>query len=128
MTVFAESVRDLLTNMVNSLSSIYSTLQAGITLTITGGFDHGSNLDVDTVAERLTAKNFACKNGITVKADISNAGIVYVGKIDVTAATNPLRDGFPISAGDSVSFEVKDVNLVHVIGSMADQRVFWIAT
>lgn len=128
MPVFYESVRDLLTNMSNFLSNIRTLLQDGITLTVTGGFDHGSNLDVDTVAERLTAKNFACKNGITVKADISNAGAVYVGKIDVTAATNPLRDGFVLNAGDSVSFEVMNINQVHVIASMANQRVFWIAT
>lgn len=128
MPVFAESVRDLLTNMSNFLSSIYSSLQTGIILTFTKDYDHGSNLDVDTIAERLTAKNFVCRNGITVKADISNAGTVHVGKTDVTAATNPLRDGFPLYAGDSVSFEVKDVNLVYVIASVADQRVFWIAT
>ena len=128
MPVFSESVRDLLTSISNHLSSIRVLLRSGIILTFTKGFNHGSNLDVDITAERLTAKNFACRNGITVKADISNTGTVYVGKSDVTAGKNPLRDGFPLYAGDSVSFEVTNVNLVSAIASTNDQKVYWIAT
>jgi len=98
--------------------------QRGVTKTIA----HGSNLDVDLVAEQMVSISFACKNGACIKAGSSNTGIVYVGLAGVTAGTEPNTDGFPLSAGDSVSIEVMDVNLIYVIASAVNQKVFWIAS
>lgn len=125
---FSESARDLLTSISSSLTSIAAALQSGIVISSTKSFDHGSNLDIGITAERLTTLDFPCKNGITIKAGTGNAGVVYAGRIGVTAETNRNTDGFPLYATDSVTIEVENVNQIYVIGSQANQICFWIAS
>lgn len=95
--------------------------------TVSATFDHGSNRDVDTAAEALTATSFAATKGVTVVADRDNTGVVYVGNSDVTAGTTAATDGFPLSSGESVTLEVNNPNLIYVIGSLNNQIVYWIA-
>lgn len=90
-------------------------------------FDHGSNRDVDTTAEALTSTSFATAKGITIVADSTNTGIVYVGNSDVTAGTTAATDGFPLGAGESITLEVSNPNLLYVIGSANNQIVYWVA-
>ena len=105
------------------------TVATNITsITLTKVIDHGSNLDVDTVAERLTATNFACRNGVVVKASALNCGTVFVGLSDVTAGTAEATDGFPLAAGENVTIEVTNVNLIYVIADTNNQLVYWIAS
>ena len=90
--------------------------------------DHGSNRDVDQVAEVLTATGFSCQHGVLLKADSANAGIIYVGLSDVTAGSAAATDGFPLAAGDTLFVEVANSNLLYVIASVANQIIYWIAT
>ena len=90
-------------------------------------FDHGSNRDVDATAEALTSVTTEWENGVLIKASISNTGVVYVGNSDVTAGTTDATDGFPLSAGDSLFLEYKRADEIYVIGSAANQIVYWIA-
>lgn len=92
-----------------------------------GSFDHGSNRDVDTAAGALTATSFSATKGVTVIADSTNTGIIYVGNSDVTAGTTAATDGFPIQAGESVTLEVNNPNLLYVIASVNNQIVYWVA-
>jgi hypothetical protein len=92
------------------------------------GFDHGSNRDVDTTAEQLSTTVLVTRNlrnGITIKADASNAGIVYVGNSDVTAGNAAATDGFPLSAGNEVTIHVARLADIYVIASQANQVVYW---
>jgi hypothetical protein len=88
-------------------------------------FEHFSNLDVDTLAEQLTA--FACRFGVQVKADDDNSDSVYVGKSDVTAGTTDATDGFRLKAGQGVFLPVSNANLVYVIGGAINQKVYVLA-
>lgn len=90
-------------------------------------FAHGSNRDVDTTAEALTSTSFAAKKGVTVVADVANSGIVYVGNFGVTAGTTAATDGFPLGAGESLTIEVNNPNLIYVIASVNNQVVYWAA-
>ena len=90
--------------------------------------DHGSNRDVDAAAEVLTATSFFCQHGVLLKADSTNAGIIYVGLSDVTAGTASATDGFPLSAGDTLFVEVANPNLLYVFASTTNQVIYWIAT
>ena len=92
-----------------------------------GIFDHGSNRNVDTAIIALTSVSVTTDKGVVVKADAANAGIIYVGNSDVTAGDTEATDGFPLSAGDSVTIDVDNPNKISVIASQVDQVVYWLA-
>lgn len=92
---------------------------------LTTSFDHGSNRDIDTTAEQITTTSYPAKQGVLVKADAANGGIVYVGNSDVTAGTTAATDGMPLSAGESVLVKVDNANKIYVIGSAVDQVAYF---
>ncbi len=98
-----------------------------VTSAVSSSFDHGSNQDIDTTAEQITSTSFACKFGVTLKADITNTGIIYVGNSDVTASGTAATDGFPLSAGETLTLEVNNPNLLYAIASTTNQKIFWSA-
>ena len=98
-----------------------------VTSSVTSSLDHGSNLDIDTTAEQITSTSFACKFGVTVKADITNTGIIYIGNSDVTAGSTAATDGFPLSAGETLTLEVNNPNLLYAIASANNQKIYWVA-
>jgi len=53
----------------------------------------------------------ALVSGLVVKALSGNAGVVYVGPSGVTAAT-----GYPLAAGEAISFAVQNANSLFVLG------------
>jgi len=89
-------------------------------------FDHGSNLDVDTTAEQLTTTSIPCKVGILIRADHANTGDIYIGNSDVTAGTEGATDGMQLKAGDAVFLEISNANLIYVIGSAINQKVYFL--
>lgn len=60
----------------------------------------------------------ALANGAVVKALSTNTGTVYIGPAGVTAAT-----GYPLLAGEAISFAVGNLNQLFIIGSDATQVV-----
>lgn len=91
----------------------------------------GSNLDVDGTAEVLTSGSNEFKYGYFVRADTANSGNVHVGFAStVTAGTVDATDGWLLDSGDTVFIPVtvvNNTNLIYVIGSAANQKVFWFA-
>lgn len=98
-----------------------------VTSMVSATLDHGSNRDIDTAAEQITATSFACKFGVTLKADAANTGILYIGNSDVTAGTTAATDGFPLSPGESLTLEVTNSNIPYAIASANNQVVYWVA-
>ena len=89
--------------------------------------DHGSNLDIDTIAEQITSTSFSAKRGVILRCPLANTGTVYVGNSDVTAGTTAATDGIPIESGESLFLEVNNPNLLYAIGSANNQTIFWLA-
>lgn len=88
----------------------------------------GSNLDIDTAAEQMTASSITAVKGVVIKAAADNSGILYVGKDNtVTAGTTAATDGYPLSAGDSITLPINNANLVWLIASANNQKVFFLA-
>lgn len=117
------------TNAIGKLSA-NSGVDIGdvdVTSAVSATMDHGSNRDIDTSAEQITSTSFACKFGVTLKADITNTGIIYVGNSDVTAGTTAATDGFPLSAGETVTLEVTNANIPYAIVSVNNQIIYWVA-
>ena len=94
---------------------------------ITGTFKTGANLDVDTSAEVLTATDFDTAQGVIITADADNSGNVFIGTATVTAGAANDTSGIPIGAGESLFFSASNPNVIYVIGSAADQKVYWLA-
>lgn len=116
------------TNAIGKLSA-NSGVDIGdvdVTSSVSATLDHGSNLDIDTTAEQITTTSFSAKFGITLKADITNTGIVYIGNSDVTAGTTAATDGFPLSAGETLTLEVNNSNIPYAIASAVNQKLYWI--
>jgi hypothetical protein len=70
----------------------------------------------DVTAEKVTGVGHLCRNGVRVKADVDNAGVLYVGKADVSAS-----NGYVLKAGESEVFAVEDSDQLYVIASEAAQ-------
>lgn len=98
----------------------------GVGSAVSATIDHGSNRDIDTTAEQITSTSFASKFGITLKADITNTGIIYIGNSDVTAGTTAATDGFPLSAGETLTLEVTNANIPYAIASANNQVIYWV--
>lgn len=119
------------TNAIGKLSA-NSGVDIGdvdVTSAVSSTLDHGSNLDIDTSAEQITSTSFACKFGVTLKAAATNTGTLYIGdSSSVTAGTTGSTDGFPLEPGESVTLPVNNPNLLYAIASVANQKIFWVAT
>ena len=94
---------------------------------ISSTFDTGANLDVDTSAEVLTATDFDTSQGVIITADSDNSGTVFIGNSDVTAGAANDTSGIPITAGESIFFSASNPNVIYVIGSAVNQKVYWLA-
>jgi hypothetical protein len=91
-----------------------------------GSLDTGSNLDIDTSAEQITAgTSYPATVGVLFRADSDNSGVVYLGNSDVTAGTSASTDGLPLSAGDAVFLQISNANLVYAIGSAINQKIYF---
>jgi hypothetical protein len=56
--------------------------------------------------------------GVVIKALTANTGTVYVGGAGVTSA-----NGFPLTAGESISYAATNANLIYIVGSDTTQVV-----
>tara|TARA_Y100000310_G_scaffold6555_1_gene7351 strand:+ start:367 stop:735 length:369 start_codon:yes stop_codon:yes gene_type:complete len=119
----------LILNLLPSISSgaenPLSTISKSVG--ITGTFDTGANLDVDTSAEVLTATDFDTTQGVIITADSDNSGTVFIGNSDVDAGATDATSGIPITAGESIFFSASNPNVIYVIGSAVNQKVYWLA-
>lgn len=93
---------------------------------VTAAFDHGSNSAIGVAATQFIAASIPATLGVEVKAANSNAASVYVGNVDVTAATVDATDGMELGPGESVLVRIDDVNKLYGISTLANQRVFWL--
>ena len=121
-----------MTNILNLLPSIISGAENPLStisksVGITGTFDTGANLDVDTSAEVLTSTTFTCTQGVIITADSDNSGNVFIGNSDVTAGAANDTSGIPIGAGESLFFSCSGPQLIYVIGSAVNQKCYWLA-
>lgn len=59
---------------------------------------------------------------VTIKATAANTGIIYVGASSVSSS-----DGFPLAAGDTVSLDIANTNLIWIDSSVNGETCSWIA-
>ena len=76
---------------------------------------------------QLFSADLPVQKGVQLKADATNAGIIYVGKSNVTAASADVTDGMPLAAGEGIFIPVKDITKIYMIASQAAQEIYWMA-
>lgn len=90
-------------------------------------FESGAKSSIGVAAVQMVATSLKVKQGVLIKADINNAGTVYVGNsASVTAGAVDSTSGFPLEPNDWLELEVDDVSSVYLIASQANQKVYWI--
>jgi hypothetical protein len=88
----------------------------------------GSKNSIGSTAVQLYPASQELRVGVTVKASSVNAGRLYVSTSpNVTQNTNPATDGFELSAGESLTLSVNNINLVYLVASQSGQKAFWYA-
>jgi len=70
---------------------------------------------------QLTAQAIDDGYEVCIKALVTNTGTIYLGVTGVLTST-----GFELSAGESISLRITNLNLVYAIADAAAQKVCWI--
>jgi hypothetical protein len=81
---------------------------------------HGKQA-VTTAGVRVQLGTNTCK-AICVKALAANTGSIYVGGSTVSSA-----NGFALAAGDSISLDISNTNVIYLDSSVNGEGVTWIA-
>jgi hypothetical protein len=81
----------------------------------------GQNTDVDTTAEALASTQVVF-TGVCLKAHPSNTGVIYVGLDNTVSATT----GFPLAAGDLMSFDVGWFKVINGSTWTGDLANIWV--
>lgn len=76
---------------------------------------------VVTAGTRVQLATTTAKS-ITVKATAANTGFIYVGGSTVSSV-----NGFPLSAGDTVSIDIMNTNIIWVDSSVSGETCSWIS-
>ncbi len=134
------AVETLAGTVASSISSVVITAGSAVIgkLGANSGVDIG-DVDVTSVSVPAAVKNgkkvvatpgtqlalgttSALVIGVTVKAEASNTGIIYVGKSTVSSA-----DGYELAAGEQVFIPIDDIAAVFIDASIATDGATWIA-
>lgn len=111
------------TSMSNKLTTIDSVLDEIETANTVGSTFTNGSTTIGTSSAQMTSTSFTCNKGVTITADMSNQGTIYVGNATgVTSST-----GFPLEAGDAMFLPIANPTLVYIIADTASQKVLYIA-
>lgn len=106
-------------NSLKTIETSLETLDGKIETQAT--FSHGQATVGSASAIQLPSATAV--KGVLVKSHSGNTGTIYVGNSSgVTTST-----GFELGAGEAISLEVSNANLIWLISDTADQVVSWVA-
>lgn len=80
-----------------------------------------ARVTVPTAGSRVQLASFSCK-AVVVKALPTNTGVIYVGNATVAAS-----NGFVLSANESVSLDIDNVNHIYIDAEKNGEGVSWMA-
>ena len=84
---------------------------------------YGKKVVTSATTDETLASTQAILSGVTIKAEASNTGIIYVGAEGVAAAT-----GFELAAGEQLFLEIADLTTVWIDASVSGDGVTYVAT
>lgn len=83
---------------------------------------YNAKVTVTTAGTRVQLNASRAVQSVTIKAGLTNTGIIYVG--DSTVASS---NGLELAAGDSVSMDISNLNVLYIDASVNNQYVTYIA-
>lgn len=85
--------------------------------------------EVEGSATAVQMANLEC-GMVQLKADAANGDIIYFGGAGVTVqdGTADTTTGYPLSAGETLTLFVRNLNEIYYICASADDDFFYIAT
>ena len=92
-------------------------------ITVPPAIYHGKKTVTAAGTDETLASTQAILSGVTIKAEASNTGIMYVGTENVSSS-----DGFELAAGEQLFLEVANLTTVWLDCSVSGDGVTYIAT
>ena len=71
----------------------------------------------------MTTSSFSCNKGVTVTADMSNSGTIFVGNSTGVTSTS----GFPLEAGDAIFLPIDNPTKIYLIADASSQKALYVA-
>jgi len=105
---------------INDITGTIADKDRKIISRVSSTINYGQ-VTVGTTAVQLTSTSTPLNFGIVVKADPDNTGNVYVGDSSVSTT-----NGYLLTPGEGIAFEIDDVSKVYVVADTDNQKVYWI--
>jgi len=121
--VATESTLSSIDSKLNSINSKITACNTNSTIVArrVSPFMAYNQLTVGTSATPLVTSSIPLMFGVVVKADINNSGNVYVGDSSVSTS-----NGYCLTAGEGIAFEIYDASKVYVVADTDNQKVYWL--
>jgi len=81
--------------------------------------------DLTSTASIIVTASTALKSGVHIKAPLTNISTVFVGS---NALSTSSTSGFPLDPGESIFFEIDNLNKVYALSSTSGQKINYIAS
>lgn len=83
---------------------------------------YNNKVTVTTAATRVQLNSNRAVKSVTIKAGVTNTGIIYVGDSTVSSS-----NGLELNPGDTVSMDISNLNVLYIDASINSQYVTYIA-
>ena len=106
----------------DTTSSKNSLIDIDTAITVGSSFTNGS-ATIGTSSSQMTTSSFSCNKGVTVTADMSNSGTIFVGNSTGVTSTS----GFPLEAGDAIFLPIDNPTKIYLIADASSQKALYVA-
>lgn len=115
------------TSVISTINDRLSagTITAKITEIIKPTKLYSGYKDLTTTASIIVSTSTPLKSGIHIKAPITNISTIFVGSSSLSTSST---SGFPLDPGESIFFEIDNLNKVYASSATSGQKINYIAS
>lgn len=115
------------TSVISTINDKLSagTITAKITEIIKPTKLYSGYKDLTTTASIIVSTSTPLKSGIHIKAPLTNISTIYVGSSSLSTSST---SGFPLDPGESIFFEIDNLNKVYASSATSGQKINYIAS
>jgi hypothetical protein len=115
------------TSVISTINDKLSagTITAKITEIIKPTKLYSGYKDLTTTASIIVSTSTPLKSGIHIKAPITNISTIFVGSSSLSTSST---SGFPLDPGESIFFEIDNLNKVYASSATSGQKINYIAS
>jgi hypothetical protein len=115
------------TSVISTINDRLSagTITAKITEIIKPTKLYSGYKDLTTTASIIVSTSTPLKSGIHIKAPLTNISTIFVGSSSLSTSST---SGFPLDPGESIFFEIDNLNKVYASSATSGQKINYIAS